>query len=559
MRQSFNVTHSIVCRVLSCAWLLLVLGCEGGSRKEISSSTSGYRPSETNSDPAEAKVADAKPAATTLPPATTQTPPKNDNSATVSRPGSEGTPNGLPTAPTPPDFEPGKLDPAIANRDFMKLALPDSKDAEALVAYLKKNSRSMQELMAEMQKRTITRDIALKRGMELGRDRVSAADALAAVASKKEQKSMASIAKLEALAQMTSMGDVIAADDLRAAAQKELKNEDPEIAEQAVSILLAFSIKDFQSGSTKEEDLVKVIEQTLSSESLGQSALASIGGAIDALERKSGTPRLELAKKIEAAFRDHKDNGMSMTAWQLLANRTASLEDLMTSLESEDSNKGELIDAKVQKAFDDLPSRWTIFYFAQMSTQLEYSGRVEAAKAFIRFAESKIDTLPTENAKEELKQNSEKFWKRVNVLGSEIDFSELADVEGKAFSLDDYKGKVVVVDVWATWCNPCIEELPNLRNLYKDQQTKGLEIIGINVDEDSARLAAFLSSEKLPWKTYVSSNAEKREFETPAVSRLGISAIPFIAVIGKDGKVAAIHLRGRALEKKVLEMLAAQP
>jgi thiol-disulfide isomerase/thioredoxin len=194
-----------------------------------------------------------------------------------------------------------------------------------------------------------------------------------------------------------------------------------------------------------------------------------------------------------------------------------------------------------------------------MSTQLEYSGRVEAAKAFIRFAESKIDILPTENAKEELKQNSEKFWKRVNVLGSEIDFSELADVEGKAFNLDDYKGKVVIVDVWATWCNPCIEELPNLRNLYKDQQTKGLEIIGINVDEDSARLAAFLSSEKLPWKTYVSSNAEKREFETPAVSRLGISAIPFIAVIGKDGKVAAIHLRGRALEKKILEILAAQP
>jgi hypothetical protein len=77
MRQSFDVTHSIYCRVLSCACLLLVLGCEGGSRKEISSSTSGYRPSETNPDPAKEKIADAKTGALALPPATTQTPPKN--------------------------------------------------------------------------------------------------------------------------------------------------------------------------------------------------------------------------------------------------------------------------------------------------------------------------------------------------------------------------------------------------------------------------------------------------------------------------------------------------
>jgi thiol-disulfide isomerase/thioredoxin len=136
-----------------------------------------------------------------------------------------------------------------------------------------------------------------------------------------------------------------------------------------------------------------------------------------------------------------------------------------------------------------------------------------------------------------------------------LDFSGLAELDGKPFSFESYKGKVVVLDFWATWCGPCLEEIPNLKSMLEKRQSEGVEIIGINLDEDRSRLESFLGTEKLPWKTVVSSDATKVAFETPLVSKIGISAIPFIAIIGKDGKVAAIHTRGKNLDPKVAELL----
>ena len=279
--------------------------------------------------------------------------------------------------------------------------------------------------------------------------------------------------------------------------------------------------------------------------------MSSVAGAIEAIENKTKTPQMELAKKLEAAFRDNKDFNASMGAWQVLAQRTKSMADLQEALEKEN----DVIETAAKAVLEDLPSPWTAFFLASSSTNIEYSGRVDAAKILVKLAEEKIDSLPSEELKSELKSNCEKFWKRVNIVGSELDFSGLAELDGKPFSFDSYKGKVVVLDFWATWCGPCLEEIPNLKSMLEKRQSDGVEIIGINLDEDRSRLDSFLGTEKLPWKTVVSSDATKVAFETPLVSKIGISAIPFIAIIGKDGKVAAIHTRGKNLDPKVAELL----
>ncbi|AMV34635.1 Thiol-disulfide oxidoreductase ResA [Pirellula sp. SH-Sr6A] len=564
-----TVLSSPFSRKAARVWIAITLasltsfGCGPEKKEEISAETSGYMPADKKGGVASAKPAGGTPekdakvaadasttnAAAPVPPAV---------ASSDSAPGSKDP--AMPAAPTPPEFELGKIDPKIAAREFMTLKLPESlTDAETLKTYIAKNSRSMRELLAEANRQTLPSDEALKRGMELGRDKVKAADALAKIAADDEQKSLAALSKLEALAQMTSMGDILSSDDLRDFASKLTSSELPQIAEQAAALLLALSIGDLEKGTTTPEAVIATIEKSLEAKTLGAPTLSSITGAIEALEAKTEKPQLELAQKVEAKFRDSKDTSLSMTSWKLLAQRTPSLDALTQALEpgSETAMKPEEIEAKVQQVLKDLPSQWTSFFIASQSTNVEYSGRIEAAKVLIKTVESQLDSLPPSENIKELKATCENFWKRVDVLGKELDLSGLVDTEGKPFQIDDYKGKVVVLDFWATWCGPCLEEIPSMRKLLETRKEQGVEVVGINVDEDRTRLDAFLSTEKLPWKTFVSGNPEKKAFETEAVARLGINAIPFIAILGKDGKVAAIHTRGRALDTKVAELVGA--
>jgi thiol-disulfide isomerase/thioredoxin len=544
---AFRIQPLSIISTIALSSALSLTGCSPEKKEEVSAATSGYMPADAKKNSSEktgksnANEADAGNLA--LPSAS---PPAN-----ASPNGAQASSSGLPEAPKLPEFEPGKIDPAVAGREFMKLAIPDSKEPEALAAYLAKNGRALRELFAEGSKKTLTRETVLKRGMELCRDKVAVAEKMITAATDNKQKSMGIISKMEALTQMAGMGDVISADDLRDFVSKQINSDIPEIAEQSTAIWLALSVNDLESGSAKPEGVIEIIEKTLQSKSLGPAILSSVAGAIEAIENKTKTPQIELAKKLEAAFRDSKDSNASMMAWQVLAQRTKSMSDLQDALGKEN----DVIETAAKAVLEDLPSPWTAFFLASSSTNIEYSGRVEAAKILVKLAEEKIDSLPSEELKSELKTNCEKFWKRVNIVGSELDFSGLAELDGKPFSFESYKGKVVVLDFWATWCGPCLEEIPNLKSMLEKRQFEGVEIIGINLDEDRSRLESFLGTEKLPWKTVVSSDATKVAFETPLVSKIGISAIPFIAIIGKDGKVAAIHTRGKNLDPKVAELL----
>ncbi|MEQ8766902.1 MAG: redoxin domain-containing protein [Planctomycetota bacterium] len=141
------------------------------------------------------------------------------------------------------------------------------------------------------------------------------------------------------------------------------------------------------------------------------------------------------------------------------------------------------------------------------------------------------------------------------VVGDMLPAFEAKTMQGEAISPESLKGKVVLVDFWATWCPPCIKELPHVKEAFDEYKDKGFTVVGISLDQPQD-----ISAEK------VTSFAKDRELGWPMVYegameialQYGISSIPSTFLVDRTGKIRAVDLRGDALIKEVATLVAEQ-
>lgn len=128
----------------------------------------------------------------------------------------------------------------------------------------------------------------------------------------------------------------------------------------------------------------------------------------------------------------------------------------------------------------------------------------------------------------------------------------LNDPTGKEIALSDLRGKVVLVDFWASWCGPCRRENPNVVRAWQAYKDKGFEVFSISLDKDVAKWERAIAQDGLLWPNHVS---DLKGWNSVAASRYGISSIPHAILIDKDGTVVATHLRGSQLEAQLEQLL----
>ena len=211
-----------------------------------------------------------------------------------------------------------------------------------------------------------------------------------------------------------------------------------------------------------------------------------------------------------------------------------------------------LVEKSKEKSGDDAAQ--ILFLKAMLYVQL--FNNPEKCKDLIR--QIKRDFPGTEPARQADKiitvvdQGAEKIKIRDTLtVGKPFPGFEEKDLAGKPLSPANYKGKVLLIDFWATWCMPCMAELPNVRKIYENYHTQGFEIIGISLDEEQSKVTSFVERQKLAWPQY----CDGAGWGNKLAAQYGVDSIPATYLLDREGNIIAKDLRGDALEEAVAKAL----
>lgn len=130
--------------------------------------------------------------------------------------------------------------------------------------------------------------------------------------------------------------------------------------------------------------------------------------------------------------------------------------------------------------------------------------------------------------------------------GKEAPALAFADTSGTIRELKNLRGKVVLIDFWASWCGPCRRENPNVVRLYDKYNKDGFEIYSVSLDNNAQKWKYAIEKDNLKWENHVS---DLKGWKSEAGQAYGVSSIPFTVLIDKEGKVIQTNLRGQQLEE----------
>ncbi len=145
---------------------------------------------------------------------------------------------------------------------------------------------------------------------------------------------------------------------------------------------------------------------------------------------------------------------------------------------------------------------------------------------------------------------------KYELIGKPVSDFSATDLDGNPISLQDYRGKVVLLDFWGVWCGFCIDEMPNLKKVYDTYKDQGFDIIGVSLDGEEAELRDYIQENDIQWRQIYSGERWK---DDPLAQQFKITGVPAQWLIDRDGKLITHKARGEDLERLVAEALKDKP
>lgn len=374
-----------------------------------------------------------------------------------------------------------------------------------------------------------------------------------------EQIQRALSAKINCLRILMQTGDATAEDQLNGLpAQLRAAGQD-KIADQIELGLTSLQLQ--KAVQTKDVDAIKKIiaatdEKVKAAkgdkdalQSLYMIKLAAIQALLAATEDKTDALMNDFLAELKEAGMDGMITDISLAQIAKELNAAAQAEDL-EAFKKVEAKVSEIL----EKNTDNLTTKNGALAFQTAFTAESIGETKLAAELFQKYG----DLLSKAKDAEVVKMSASLLGaaRRLNLVGNTMVIAGKT-TDGKNFDIASLKDKIVLVDFWATWCGPCMQEIGNLENLYKFYASKGFEIVGVSLDENKEDLDKFLGDAKLGWP--IMPDADTKAGDVTMSEYYGVIAIPCMILIGKDGKVVSIDARGETLEKYLAEQLGPMP
>lgn len=179
-----------------------------------------------------------------------------------------------------------------------------------------------------------------------------------------------------------------------------------------------------------------------------------------------------------------------------------------------------------------------------------YAGLLQTEQIKSLYASASLEFQQNPNVQLTMEQ---RIWaNETNTPSGVFEDIELSTIDGKRDKISNYRGKIVLIDFWASWCGPCMKETPMLVNLYNKFKGKDFEMIGISLDEDQNDWANAVRNKNMSWIHM----SDLGGWKGKAARQYKIKSIPQIFLLDKEGNIVAHNLKGAALMSKIEELLA---
>lgn len=436
----------------------------------------------------------------------------------------------------------------IVNRPFMTLTANETTVPAEIVGHLEEIDSALQDLLLAGQTNVIEKELFQQSLARLTELKLKAAERLANTSTAEaDQQKAGALAQLEALSHKSGMlQDVDAARQLEELATKLEASPDADLQHQGRVVLLGFELQSLENGISKSPE--KLLERTRELFQGGGEknfpGFMMLQRIVQACQQLGFSDAAQEAQQLIATeYQDSADPLLRGEAWKFAVRDSQALQNFnvaLSTLGTPQFDSSAAI-AAARGLYEAFPTEATLEQLSALIGNLEYGGQ--------QLVSTQLAEFVTSNLSEEdspAKRNAAKFVSehraRTGLVGTKLDLSTLVGFDGKPFDPSAYEGKVVLIDFWASWCVPCMQEVPNLLAAHTQLSGEGFDIIGVNMDEDLNQATQVINSKSYPWTNYRFSDAIG--FDSEFAKQNGINMIPFMVMIGKDGIVKKLHIRG---------------